>query len=481
MRKDGGFKMASIADGRLADRLFDVKRFLRGSAPLGDIPPGRAMFRNALLVAWPSILESFLVALVGVIDTVMVSSLGSYAIAAVGLTTQPKFICLAVFISLNVAVSALVARRRGEDDRESANSILVQALVITIGLTVVISAAAVIFADPIIRLAGSAEDTHEAAVSYFRIISGGMVFNVLSMVINAAQRGAGNTKIAMRTNIVSNGVNIIFNYLLIGGHFGFPRLEVAGAAVATVIGTVFACGMSIFSVLKKDRFLSLLSVKKIGFDRRSLRSLADLGASTLAEQIFLRIGFLTYAIIVARLGTTAFAAHQVGMNIMSISFSFGDGLSVAAVALVGRSLGEKRQDLAKIYGAICQRMGLTFSIILCIIYVTCGEMIFTLFSDETVILKYGSMIMDMIAVIVFMQITQVIYSGCLRGGGDTKFVALVSLVSVAFFRPFSGWLFCYPLGMGLTGAWIGLAIDQFCRLAMTFFRFKSGKWTMHKI
>ena len=352
---------------------------------------------------------------------------------------------------------------------------------ITIGLTVVISAAAVIFADPIIRLAGSAEDTHEAAVSYFRIISGGMVFNVLSMVINAAQRGAGNTKIAMRTNIVSNGVNIIFNYLLIGGHFGFPRLEVAGAAVATVIGTVFACGMSIFSVLKKDRFLSLLSVKKIGFDRRSLRSLADLGASTLAEQIFLRIGFLTYAIIVARLGTTAFAAHQVGMNIMSISFSFGDGLSVAAVALVGRSLGEKRQDLAKIYGAICQRMGLTFSIILCIIYVTCGEMIFTLFSDETVILKYGSMIMDMIAVIVFMQITQVIYSGCLRGGGDTKFVALVSLVSVAFFRPFSGWLFCYPLGMGLTGAWIGLAIDQFCRLAMTFFRFKSGKWTMHKI
>ena len=469
------------AAGSLADRLFDVKRFLHGSEPLGDIPPGRAMFRNALLVAWPSILESFLVALVGVIDTVMVSSLGSYAIAAVGLTTQPKFICLAVFISLNVAVSALVARRRGEDDRESANSILVQALVITIGLTVVISAAAVIFADPIIRLAGSAEDTHEAAVSYFRIISGGMVFNVLSMVINAAQRGAGNTKIAMRTNIVSNGVNIIFNYLLIGGHFGFPRLEVAGAAVATVIGTVFACGMSIFSVLKKDQFLSLLSVKKIGFDRRSLRSLADLGASTLAEQIFLRIGFLTYAIIVARLGTTAFAAHQVGMNIMSISFSFGDGLSVAAVALVGRSLGEKRQDLAKIYGAICQRMGLTFSIILCIIYVTCGEMIFTLFSDETVILKYGSMIMDMIAVIVFMQITQVIYSGCLRGGGDTKFVALVSLVSVAFFRPFSGWLFCYPLGMGLTGAWIGLAIDQFCRLAMTFFRFKSGKWTMHKI
>ncbi len=465
----------------LFSRLFSVRHFLRGQSPQGELPPSRQLYRTALQMAWPSILESFLVALVGFIDTVMVSSLGSYAIAAVGLTTQPKFICLAIFISMNVAVSALVARRRGENDRDSANSILMQALIITLILTAIITTAALVFADPILRLAGTAEDTHEPAVAYFRIITAGMIFNVVSLVINAAQRGAGNTKIAMRTNMVSNGVNIIFNYLLIGGNFGFPKLGVAGAAVATVIGTVFACGMSIFSVLKKDRFLSFRAIKKIGFDKRSLLSLANLGSSTLAEQIFLRIGFLTYAMIVARLGTNAFAAHQVGMNIMSISFSFGDGLSVAAVALVGQSLGQKRTDLAKIYGAICQRMGLLFAIMLCIIYVTMSRPIFLLFSDDTEILGYGAMIMDMIAVIVFMQITQVIYSGCLRGGGDTRFVALVSLVSVAFFRPFCGWLFCYPLGLGLTGAWIGLAIDQFCRLTMTFFRFKSGKWTKFNI
>ncbi len=457
-------------------RLFSVKHFLHGQEVLGEIPPSRQCYLTTIHMAWPSILESFLVALVGFIDTIMVSSLGSYAIAAVGLTTQPKFICLAVFISMNVAVSALVARRRGEDDRESANSILMQAMIITIGLTVVISVAACAFADPILRLAGTAEDTHEAAVAYFRIISGGMIFNVISLVINAAQRGAGNTKIAMWTNIVSNGVNIVFNYLLIGGNFGFPKLGVAGAAIATVLGTVCACGMSIYSVCHKDRFLYLRALKKIGFDRRSLGALANLGSSTLAEQIFLRIGFLTYAMIVARLGTTAFAAHQVGMNIMSISFSFGDGLSVAAVALVGRSLGERRQDLARIYGAICQRLGFLFSVLLCIVYVSLSRQIFRLFSDEVEILDYGVMIVNMIAVIVFMQITQVIYSGCLRGGGDTRFTALVSLVSVAFFRPFSGWLFCYPLGLGLTGAWIGLAIDQFCRLLMTFIRFKSGKW-----
>lgn len=131
-------------------------------------------------------LESFLVALVGFIDTIMVSGLGTAAIAAVGLTTQPKFICLAVFLSLNVAVSALVARRRGQEEPEKANRVLVQAILITLGLTLIISTAAVVFADPIMRLAGTAEDTHEDAVAYFRIITGGMVFNTLTMVINAA-------------------------------------------------------------------------------------------------------------------------------------------------------------------------------------------------------------------------------------------------------------------------------------------------------
>ena len=93
-----------------------------------------------------------------------------------------------------MAVSAIVARRRGEDDRESANSVLMQALIITVLLTAVISVLAIVFADPILRLAGTADDTHEPAVAYFRIIIGGMIFNVISMVINAAQRGAGNTK-----------------------------------------------------------------------------------------------------------------------------------------------------------------------------------------------------------------------------------------------------------------------------------------------
>lgn len=458
------------------------KRILRNCPPQGDIPSSAELLKKAFLVAWPSTVESFLVALVSMVDTIMVSSLGAYAIAAIGLTNQPKFIALAVFMSLNVAVSALVARRKGEGDREGANRVLVQAVLLTIVLTIIITILTQIFADPIIHLVGSESDTHQPAVDYFRIIMGGLCFNALNMVLCAAQRGIGNTKIAMRTNIVSNLVNVVLNYLLIGGNFGFPALGIRGAAIATVCGTVVALCMSLSTVLSPGNFLHLVpSRSNLRFDRSTLSSMFNIGSSSLAEQVFLRFGFLVYTILVAHLGTNALAAHQIGMNIITISFAFGDGLSVAAVSLVGQNLGAKRPDLAKIYGAICQRLGVCCSCLVAIVYFIWGKTIFGLFSQEPEILEYSTFIMDMVSVIVFLQIAQVIFSGCLRGSGDTKYVAMVSLISVAIIRPGAGWIFIYGLQTGLWGAWIGLAIDQCIRLVLNFLRFRSGKWMNIKI
>ncbi len=174
----------------------------------------------------------------------------------------------------------------------------------------------------------------------------GLIFNSLSMTINAAQRGAGNTRISMRTNLTANLVNVVFNYLLIGGNLGFPRLGVAGAAVATVLGSAVSLGMAIASLLHRDRFLTVLEKEPWRFDGTVLKSLANISSSAFVEQVFMRIGFFIYAKIVASLGTTDFATHQICMNIMSLSFTFGDGLSVASAALVGQSLGAKRPDMA---------------------------------------------------------------------------------------------------------------------------------------
>ena len=434
-------------------------------------------------MAWPSILESFFVSLAGMIDIMMVSSIGSEAVAAVGLTTQPKFLFLAFFIALNVSVSSIVARRRGENRKDSANSTLLTSFVIVLAAVVLFSVAAVCLAGPLIRFCGSKPDTHEAAVLYFRIVMGGLVFNAVSMIINAAQRGAGNTRIAMVTNVTSSVVNILFNYLLIGGHFGFPKWGIMGAAIATVMGTAVAMVLSIMSLFQKEGFLSIpYSLKnRIRPSMEPVHSMVRIGSSIFLEQVLMRIGFSATAIMAADMGTADMAAHQVGMNLLSLSFSFGDGLQAAAVALTGRSLGEKKPDLAKLYGTICQRMGNLISVVVGLVFLLGGRLIFSMFFAEQGIVGTGVMLSRIIALIVLLQIPQVVYMGCLRGAGDVVFTMITSTISVTFIRTIVSYVACYTLGFGLAGVWCGIAADQFCRLSLTTWRYGTGKWMSYKL
>lgn len=447
------------------------------------IRENKIYIKETFHMAWPSVTESFFVALAGMIDSLMVSSIGAYAVAAVGLTTQPKFIGLALFIAVNVAVSAIVARRKGQNDRYGANQTMITALLFVIIAGIIVSGLCVFLADPIIRLCGSSADTHDSAVLYFQVIMGGIIFNIISLCINAAQRGAGNTKIAMRTNVTANVLNMIGNYLLIGGNFGFPRLGILGAALATVFGTVVACGMSIASIFPKDNFVSIPYIisRKIRLTLEPLKSISRIGSNIFLEQILIRIGFMSVAVMTAKLGTDAFAAHQVGMNVMSLSFSFGEGMQVAAVALIGRSLGEERPEMAKLYGFICQRMGNVISLVLAVTYLLGGKALYHLYFQEPHIIAMGEQIMLVVVIIVILQVSQVIYMGCLRGAGDVLFTTIASTLSVTLVRTIASYVFCYTLGFGLIGIWFGVVADQFCRFLLTQWRFRSGVWTKVKI
>lgn len=439
----------------------------------------KGITKEAVRMAWPAVCESFFIALAGMVDSLMVSSMGASAVAAVGLTTQPKFMGLALFFAMNVSVSALVARRRGEKNQRSANQILLVAILFVIVATVVISSACVMWANEIINFCGSAPEIHEPAVIYYRIIMGCMIFNVLSMVINAAQRGSGNTMIAMRTNIVSNVVNIIANYLLIQGHLGFPALGIAGAAIATVFGTVIACIMSFASLFRRDGFVSIYYImeQQIRPALEPVISIIKLGFSVFIEQILMRVGFMSTAMMAAKMGTNALAAHQVGMNILGLTFSFGDGMQVAAVALIGRSLGEGSPDKAKAYGKTCRMIGLGISCVLAVVYFFGGEWLYHLFFAEQEIVDIGVMIIRIMIIIVLFQVSQVIYMGCLRGAGDTTYTAIASTISVTIIRTSASYFFGFVMGLGMAGIWMGILADQISRFLFASIRFKQGKWT----
>lgn len=466
---------------KIFERFFSVKHMLKKSEILGALPPDREVYTNAFNMSWPCAFEAVLVSLVGSIDIMMVGGLGAEAIAAVGLTNQPKFVLLAMIFSLNVGVTAIIARRKGAEDFKGANSCLKQSIILSFVISLIMAISGYIYAHEIMIFAGAGSDVIADSVAYYKILMISIVFTSLSLTINAAQRGVGNTKISMRTNVVANIVNLIFNYFLINGIWIFPRLEVRGAAIATTIGSIVGFLMSVFSIYYNTRILDIRGKGSWRFDKNTMKAFFSISGSAVIEQVFMRIGFFSFAIIVAKLGTIAFATHQICMNVINLSFCFGDGLSAAAASLVGQNLGAKRPDKAKIYGKTGQRMAFVISTVLFVLFIVARKQIIMLFNSEEHIVSLGGIIMIIIAFTTHAQTSQTVYNGCLRGAGDTKFVALISFISIALIRPVLAWVLCFPISLGLKGAWIALFADQAMRYILGKKRFDSGKWTKIKI
>ncbi len=461
----------------LFQRVFSVEALTPQHHMNDELPSTKEVYETTLKMAWPSAMEAVLISLIGAMDMIMVSSLGSDAIAAVGITTQPKFFLMAFVFAINTGVTVIVSRRKGAQDKAGANKALKNGLMLSFTVTLMMSIVGFIFARPFLIFAGANETYLADALVYFRIIIVGGFFYLISLTITAAQRGAGNTRISLMSNLTANVVNIFFNWLLIFGVWIFPRWGVMGAAVATTIGNFAGLLLALRSITRKDSFLHVTFKDKWSIDRDTLRSMWSISYPAMIEQVFIRIGFLMYAKAVAGLGTIEFATHYIAMQVMSLSFSVGDGLSIACTALVGHSLGARKPYLAILYGRVSQRIGLVISIVLGLLIILLRTPIMSLFSVDPAVLSLGSNVLIILAICVFFQISQVITLGSLRGAGDVKFVAMLSMVSVTFLRPALTYLMAYGLGFGLYGAWLSVVVDQALRYVVSRARFQKAEWT----
>ena len=464
----------------ILQRLFDPLRKLNPSYIKGEIPSVKDLYKRALKIAWPSALEAILVALVGAVDMIMVGGIGKEAISAVGICNQPKYICLAPIFAINTSAIVLIARRKGQGRQKDANDYLKVAFLWTLLFSFVFCFLAYIFAEEFLRFAGAQEDYIDIAVEYFRIVMASSFLYSLGYTMSASQRGAGNTKIAMITNLSANFINIIFNALLINGLLGFPRLGVKGAAIATAIGNTASFIIALISLLNRKHYLRL-DLKPI--ERLSSKNYKffNIFRSAFGEQIILRLGFFMYAKVVASLGTAEFAAHQVCMNVMSISFSFGDGLQAANTSLVGQSMGAERSDLAIIYSRITRKIGNCFALIVSFCIAVFGREICAIFTGDPAVIELARIPMMILGATVLFQIPQTITIGALRGAGDVKFVTFMMLLCVGIIRPGLSYILTYPLHFGLIGAWMGCFIDQLSRYLYSYIRFKRGSWVNIKV
>ena len=442
----------------------------------------KMLYSDIIRIAWPSMVELTLTQLASMVDLMMVGRLGPWAISAVGLTTQPKFLMMTVFQAMNVGATAMVARYKGADMREKANEILRQSMLLTFVFSMLASIIGYIFAEPLVRFMGAADaQTLAGGTVYLQIQMMGFVFMALTTTATAALRGVGNSRTAMEYNLIANLVNVVFNYMLIYGNFGMPRMEVAGASLATVIGQCVAFVLAFYSLMNGKQYLHLRMRDSFKPDFKAIGNITNIGIPAMIEQLVMRAGIITYSKTVASLGTVAFATHQVCMNIQSLSFMNGQAFAVSATSLTGQSLGKKRPDMAQAYSSRTSRIGMVVSAVIAITFFLFSKQIVGLYSDDPVVIAQGARILKFVALVQPFQASQFILAGALRGAGDTKVTAAITFVTVLLVRPGMAILAIYVFHWGLEGAWIALVCDQVLRTTLVHLRYRSGRWKMVKV
>lgn len=442
---------------------------------------GSPINKDIMNIAWPVLIELVLSSLFGMINMMMLGNIADHAyaaaaVSAVGVTNQPLFLGLSVVQALNVGGTALIARYFGAGKHDRMENVMKHVMIISMILSVPSTVLAYVYSDQIMAFMGAMPDTIEVGRTYFRIICVSYLFQSFNFSITGSLRGIGETQIPMGVNLRANFLNVIGNALLIYGLFGIPKLGIVGAATSTVIANATASYLLIRYLRSGKSKLNFSFKHPFHFSMKIMKSLAKIGLPSAMEQLVLRAGLILFIQIVSGLGTVVFAAHNIGMNILSLSFTLGQAFGIAASSLVGRSLGADDADLAEKYASNTSKIGSLFGTLLGIGFFFGAEFIVGLYSNDPEIIRNGAIALRVAAVTQPFQSHQLIVAGSLRGAGDTIFPLISTFIGILIIRVLTATFFVNVLGLGLLGAWLAVMLDQIIRWILIAMRFKSGKW-----
>ena len=435
---------------------------------------------NIFHIVWPVFIEVLLGSLFGMVDMMMVGripELAAQAVSAVGMTNQPVFLGLSFVQALNVGGTAIIARYYGAKKYKNISLVLKHVMLLAmLGFVIPISLLMIFLAPYVLSFLGADASVIEVGSTYFRVIMVGFIFQSFSFTMTAALRGIGETKIPMRNNLIANSLNVLGNAVLIYGLFGFPVLGVTGAAISTALSNVIAMSLNLRYVLSKKSVLYLDFKEKFEFRFEMMKDLIRIGLPTALEQLALRVGIISFLNIVSGLGTNVYAAHQISLNILNLTYSPAQAFGITASTLMGQSLGAKNEQLARMYTRMCQRIGFVIAIGMSLFIFFGSKTLAEFYSTEPEIIRNTMIALTIVAFVQPFQSHQLITSGALRGAGDTVWPLIAIFVGSIVIRVSLGYIFVNIIGLGLAGAWYAVFIDQFIRWLIILFRFKSGKW-----
>lgn len=443
--------------------------------------------KETLILTIPVFLELLISSLFGMVDMMMVGHSGAShittpSIAAIGITNQMMFIGIAIAQALSAGGTAMISRYCGAEEEERVPDV-VKHLVVLIIFLLIIPFVTInqLIPEKIMNFIGAEPDTIKIGLNYFKIIIVGFIFQSFNLSIFAAIRGTGDTKTPMMINIVVNLLNVVGNYILIFGKFGMPALGITGAGLSTSLSHIVASIVLFIILLNKSHVVRLDLSKKFKFNKPIVENLIRVGGPAALEQVGFRLGVLLFVRIVSGLGTVVYATHQIALNILSLSFAPGQSFGIAASTLVGRSLGQNKVHRAEKFIRESNKLALISSIFFGLLFYFFGSKLTGMYTDDPSVIKESITIMKIVALIQPFQASAFALSGGLRGAGDTISTLIVTMFGVLIIRLGVAYVLINIVGMGLTGAWIAMLLDQITRWIGITIRYRTGKWKTIKL
>ncbi|WP_298313655.1 MATE family efflux transporter [uncultured Aquimarina sp.] len=437
-------------------------------------------FNYNLRLAAPVMLGMLGHTFVGLIDNIMVGQLGTAELAAVSLGNSFMFIAMSLGIGFSTAITPLVAEADGEDNFNKGKSAFKHGLFLCTTLGVILFLG-VLVAKPLMYLMKQPVEVVELAIPYLDLVAVSLIPLIVFQAFKQFSDGLSMTRYPMYATLVANIVNVVLNYLLIFGKFGFPEMGIVGAAVGTLVSRlVMVLFLWIFLKYKEKSKAYVTHIKFFVLQSSMLKKIITLGFPS-ALQMFFEVAIFTSAIWISGiLGKNPQAANQIALNLSAMTFMVAMGLSVAAMVRVGNQKGLLQyKELRRIAFSIFL---LTFfiEIVFALCFVIFNNLLPEIyldvkdvenFADNTEVIGIAAKLLIIAALFQISDGIQVVVLGALRGLQDVKIPTVITF--------FAYWVIGFPISyyLGLyteyksSGIWIGLLAGLTASAILLYVRF----------
>ncbi|MEA5015533.1 MAG: MATE family efflux transporter [Candidatus Limiplasma sp.] len=443
---------------------------------------GDPLFSNRALVSLivPLVIEQFLAILIGIVGTVMVSSISESAVSAISLVDSINVLLIQLFSAMCAGGAVVAAQYLGRREPLNASRAAKQLLYLSLFISLILCALSIAFCDPLLRLffGNLSERTLAYCRDYFYLSA--LSYPALALYNGGAAllRAMGNSKASMWISLMMNLVNIAASALLI---FGL-RLEVLGAGVAALLARILGGVVITRLLLAPSGAIYISRPFHVELDKAMIGRIFSLGIPNGLENSMFQIGKLLVAGVVASFSISVVAANAVGNNIATMVNLPGTAIGLAMVTVVGQCMGARDIAQAKCYTIKLLKAAYA------LMFISNGALVFLAEPFVRAFQLSQEGVDAAIEVLRFHGISAMFFwpasftlPNAMRAAGDVKFTMVVAILSMWIFRIALSYYLALPLGMGLMGVWVAMVVDWVARSVCFVWRYRSGKWLTHPV